>query len=191
MIAQVHRAVLRNGNPVVVKVQCPGIKEVMGRDVAILRKAISLVKLAPDLGDPLDFKVMLEEMWVVVRQEMDFLIEASHLEEFEKLNREIQYVGSPKIEKHLTTSHILVMEYIEGIPIDHKDELLEQGYDLNEIAMKLAANYAKTDKNQFGNYRFGRTAGKNRFHGEQNYSRNYLRRTSNWIKPCLHNRYER
>ena len=142
-IAQVHRAVLRNGNPVVVKVQRPGIKEVMGRDVAILRKAISLVKLAPDLGDPLDFKVMLEEMWVVAQQEMDFLIEASHLEEFEKLNREIQYVGSPKVEKHLTTSRILVMEYIEGIPIDHKDELLEQGYDLNEIAMKLAANYTK------------------------------------------------
>lgn len=142
-IAQVHRAVLRNGNSVVVKVQRPGIKEVMGRDVAILRKAISLVKFAPELGDPLDFKIMLEEMWVVAQQEMDFLIESSHLEEFAKLNSEIQYVGSPKVEKHLTTSRILVMEYIEGIPIDHSNELLEQGYDLQEIASKLAANYTK------------------------------------------------
>lgn len=142
-IAQVHRAVLRNGNPVVVKIQRPGIKEIMGQDVAILRKAISFIKFAPDLGDPLDFKLMLEEMWVVAQQEMDFLIEASHLEEFEKLNRDIQYIGSPKVEKHLSTSHILVMEYIEGIPIDHKNTLSEQGYDLNEIAAKLAANYTK------------------------------------------------
>lgn len=142
-IAQVHRAVLRNGDPVVVKVQRPGIKEQMGQDVAILRRVISLVKFAPELGDPLDFQVMLEEMWVTAQQEMDFLIEASHLEEFAKLNREIQYIGCPKVEKHLTTSRILVMEYVEGIPIDHKNELLKLGYDLNEIAMKLAENYTK------------------------------------------------
>lgn len=142
-IAQVHRAVLRNGDPVVVKVQRPGIKEQMGQDVAILRRVISLVKFAPELGDPLDFQVMLEEMWVTAQQEMDFLIEASHLEEFAKLNREIQYISCPKVEKHLTTSRILVMEYVEGIPIDHKNELLELGYNLNEIAMKLAENYTK------------------------------------------------
>ena len=53
---------------------------------------------------------MLEEMWVVADQKMDFLIEASHLEKCEKLNREIQYVGSPKVEKHLTTSRVLVRE---------------------------------------------------------------------------------
>lgn len=142
-IAQVHRAVLRNGDPVVVKVQRPGIKETMGQDVAVLRKAITLVKFAPDLGNLLDFQIMLEEMWVVAQQEMDFLIEASHLEEFAKLNGDIQYIGCPKVKKHLSTSRILVMEYIEGVSIDHKKELLEQGYDLNEIAMKLAANYAK------------------------------------------------
>lgn len=55
-------------------------------------------------------RTMLEEMWVVAEQEMDFLIEASHLEKFEKLDREIQYVGSPKVEKHLTTSRILLRE---------------------------------------------------------------------------------
>ena len=142
-IAQVHHAVLVNGKEVVVKVQRPGIKEVMGRDVAILRKAITLVKFAPDLGDPLDFKIMLEEMWVAAQQEMDFLIEAAHLEEYAKLNQDVVYVTCPKVEKHLTTSRILVMEYIKGIPIDHRDELLELGYDLREITEKMAENYVK------------------------------------------------
>lgn len=142
-IAQVHRAALRGGKQVVVKVQRPGIKEIMGRDVAILRKAVALVKFAPDLGDPMDFKIMLEEMWVAAQQEMDFLIEASHLEEFAKLNRDIVYVGCPAVEKHLTTSQILVMEYVDGIPISDHDTLLEQGYDLKEIAEKTAENYVK------------------------------------------------
>lgn len=142
-IAQVHHAVLKSGKEVVVKIQRPGIKETMGRDVAILRKAITLVKFAPDLGDPLDFKIMLEEMWVAAQQEMDFLIEAAHLEEYAKLNRDVVYVTCPKVEKHLTTSRILVMEYIEGIPIDHREELLSLGYDLREIAEKMAENYVK------------------------------------------------
>lgn len=142
-IAQVHHAVLKNGKEVVVKVQRPGIKEVMGRDVAILRRAIGLVKLAPELGDPLDFKIMLEEMWVAAQQEMDFLIEAAHLEEYARLNRDIVYVDCPRVEKHLTTARILVMEYVKGIPIDHREELLELGYDLREIAEKMAENYVK------------------------------------------------
>ena len=142
-IAQVHHAVLKSGKEVVVKIQRPGVKETMGRDVAILRKAITLVKFAPDLGDPLDFKIMLEEMWVAAQQEMDFLIEAAHLEEYAKLNRDVVYVTCPKVEKHLTTSRILVMEYIEGIPIDHREELLSLGYDLREIAEKMAENYVK------------------------------------------------
>ena len=63
-IAQVHRAVLKNGKAVVVKVCRPGIREIMGEDVAILRRAVSLVKFAPELGDPLDFKILVEEMWL-------------------------------------------------------------------------------------------------------------------------------
>lgn len=142
-IAQVYRAVLKDGKPVVIKIQRPGIKETMGRDVAILRKAISLIKLAPALGDPLDFKVILEEMWLTAQQEMDFLIEESHLEEFARLNSELVYIGVPAVEKHLTTSKILVMEYIEGIYIDNKEKLTEQGYDFRDIAEKLAENYSK------------------------------------------------
>ncbi|MEG0598186.1 MAG: AarF/UbiB family protein, partial [Oscillospiraceae bacterium] len=142
-IAQVHQAVLKDGRAVVVKVQRPGIKETMGQDIAILRRAIALVKFAPELGNPLDFKIMVEEMWVVAQQEMEFLIEASHLEEFAKLNQDVAYVSCPKVEKHLTTSKILVMEYVEGVSIDNGAMLSALGYDRDEIAQKLAANYAK------------------------------------------------
>lgn len=142
-IAQVHKAVLKDGKPVVVKVQRPGIKETMQRDMSILRKAVGFIKFAPDLGDPMDFRIMIEEMWTVAQQEMDFLIEAAHLGEFKRLNQNILYIGCPSVEKRYTTSHILVMEYIDGMPIDKKEELINHGYDLVEISEKLAENYLK------------------------------------------------
>ncbi|MCI5774515.1 MAG: AarF/UbiB family protein [Erysipelotrichaceae bacterium] len=142
-IAQVHLASLKDGTKVVVKIQRPNIKEVMENDILILRKAISLLKFAPELGDPTDYKIMLAEMWESAKQEMDFLVEAEHLEKFANLNQDINYLHTPKVFKKLTTSHILVMEYIQGIPIDQKEQLLAQGYDIKEIALKLATNYTK------------------------------------------------
>ena len=69
------------------------------------------------------------------------MIESSHLQEFARLNAEIAYISCPAVEKHLTTSRILVMEYVEGIPIDHEEELRSLGYDMHEIAQKLAEYY--------------------------------------------------
>ncbi|UYO63981.1 AarF/UbiB family protein [Acetobacterium wieringae] len=142
-IAQVHRAVLKDGTSVVIKVQRPGIRIKMQNDVEILKKAVVLLKLKPDLGNPLDYKTILEELWLMAQQEMDFLIEASHLDEFKRLNSEVLYIDCPKAEKSLTTSRILVMEYIDGVPISGTQELLDLGYDLNEIAVKLAESYSK------------------------------------------------
>ena len=71
-IAQAHRAVLPTGEPVVVKVQREGIHDVMASDIALLRKAAGLLKLTPT-GETIDFTMVLDEMWVVSQQEMDFL----------------------------------------------------------------------------------------------------------------------
>ncbi|HBE80327.1 MAG TPA: ABC transporter, partial [Firmicutes bacterium] len=142
-IAQVHHALLKDDRKVVIKVQRLHIRQVMAGDIVIIRKAISLLKIFGGSGDAVDFKIIIEEMWIVAQQEMDFLIEASHLEEFARLNSEINYIGCPKVEKSLTTSRVLVMESIEGIQIDDLDTLQERGYDMNEIGRKLAENYAK------------------------------------------------
>ena len=74
---------------------------------------------------------------------MNFLKEAGNLLEFEDLNHEIAYIAAPKLEKKLSTGKILVMEYIEGIPIDQIQTLEAMGYDMTEIGEKLADNYCK------------------------------------------------
>ena len=115
----------------------------MSSDVEILKHAIMLLNLNPELGDPDEYKQIVEELWVTAKQEMDFLIEASHLEEFHKLNANIPYVGCPNVEKHLSTSSILVMEEIKGIKLSDSAKIDEAGYDRKELATHLAENYAK------------------------------------------------
>ena len=142
-IAQVHFAVLKDGRKVVIKVQRLHVREIMAEDIALIRKVLALMKIIGGAGDAIDFKTIVEEMWSATQQEMDFLIEASHLEEFAALNSESNDIACPKVEKSLTTSRVLVMECIEGIQIDDLPALRESGYDSHEIGRRLAANYAK------------------------------------------------
>ena len=141
-IAQVHRATLVNGEEVVIKVQRKGIYEIMARDIGLLRKA---VKLMPpiSLKGMADFDQVLDELWSVTREEMNFLTEASNMEEFSRKNEDVVYVRTPKLYQEYTTLHVLVMEYIEGPAIDDKESLRSEGYDLEEIGIKLIDNYIK------------------------------------------------
>lgn len=141
-IAQVHRAVLKSGDEVVVKVQRQGIYEKMARDIALLHKAVRLMPPV-SLKGLADLDMVLDELWSVTREEMNFLKEASNIEEFAALNKEVAFVGIPKLYQEYTSAYVLVMEYIEGCGIDDKEELLAEGYDLKEIGTKLVDNYIK------------------------------------------------
>ena len=61
-----------------------------------------------------DFDMVLDEMWAVAQEEMNFLLEASNMEEFAGNNRDVAFVATPKLYRKYTTSHVLVMEYIKG-----------------------------------------------------------------------------
>lgn len=90
-----------------------------------------------------DMNQVLDEMWVVAQDEMNFLAEAANMEEFARLNKNVAFVTSPMLYREYTTTQVLVMEYIDGIGVDEKEKLLEAGYDLDEIGSKMADNYVK------------------------------------------------
>lgn len=142
-IAQVHRARLKNGEKVVVKVERPGIRSVMARDVSLLHRVAGLLKIVGGTGGAIDFNLVIDEMWAVARQEMDFLNEADQAEQFARLNEGVAYVAVPRIFRDYSTLEVLVMQDMGGVPIDDTEELEKRGYDLNEIGVKLAENYVK------------------------------------------------
>ncbi len=141
-IAQAHAAVLPGGDKVVVKVQREGIYDQMASDIVLLRKAVKPLKYVPT-GETVDFDMVLNELWNVSRQEMDFLHEAENAEEFRRLNEDVAYVTCPKIYRELSTRQVLVMEAIDGLMIDDREALKAEEYDLSEVCLKLCTNYMK------------------------------------------------
>lgn len=141
-IAQVHKAALKSGEPVVIKVQRPNIYRQMEQDISMLRKA---VRFLPPLAwkEMVDLDSVLSELWAVAQEELNFLTEAANIEEFTSKNTGIEYIGIPKLYREYTTSKILVMEYIEGCAIDDRAYLMENGYDLHEVGSKLVDHFMK------------------------------------------------
>lgn len=142
-IAQVHPAVLHNGRKVVIKVQRPAIKEIMANDIRLMKKAVRILKLTIGTGDLIDFKTILDELWKTAQEEMDFIRESENLKRFYENQKNIKYVTCPQVIEEFTTGRLLVMNYIEGIQIDHTKKLSDLGYDMTEIGTKAAENYCK------------------------------------------------
>ena len=142
-IAQVHCAVLLDGEKVVIKVQRPGVHDIMSKDIVLLKRAAGILKILGPAQDVVDFSMVLDELWAIAKQEMDFVMEANHIEEFRHANQDADFVSCPKVYRHLTTQHVLVMEYVDGIQIDDVAGLKTAGIDARRIGERLGENYVK------------------------------------------------
>lgn len=142
-IAQVHKATLKDGEKIVIKVQRPGIYDIMSKDIALLKRAVSILQIFKPTPGVLDFNAILDEMWNISKQEMDFMMEAEHMDEFKRLNSEELFIDCPYVKHELTTAHVLVMEYIDGCRIDELDKLRMQGYNVEKLGLLLGQNYVK------------------------------------------------
>ena len=141
-LAQVYRGRLKTGEEVAIKIQRPGVKATMALDIDIMRiLARHAVRVMKD-NQFVDLREVVEEMWATFVEETDFRREAENLEEFARLNEDCVFIGSPHVYTELCTEYVLVMEYVDGIPISDSERLLAAGYDLEEIGTKLLDNYA-------------------------------------------------
>lgn len=142
-IAQVHKAVLKTGEVVAIKVRRENIEELMERDARLLKKVISLLHLNKIFGDIINLTQVIDEMYDRAKEEMNFHTEKNHIEEFRENNKELVYLKPLKVFNKYSTNNILVMEYIDGFNISDTEELKKAGYDMDEIAEKLTHNYLK------------------------------------------------
>ncbi|MBM6775368.1 AarF/ABC1/UbiB kinase family protein [Olsenella profusa] len=140
-VAQVHKARLVTGELVAVKIQRPHVQEIMAQDISIMRSLARYASRFMGGEQFLDLQSVVDELWQSFREETDFLVEARSLEEFRRNNADCAFVDCPKPYPALCTRHVVVMDYVEGIPIDDKRRLVREGYDLSEIGIKLVDNY--------------------------------------------------
>lgn len=142
-IAQVHRARLKNGEEVIIKVERKGIYNTMARDIGLLHRLVKLIPPVGDFKNLVDLDMVLDELWSVAQEEMDFLKEAANMDEFSRNNASVQYVTTPKLYHEYSTGHVLVMEYIDGYSLDDVESLQNAGYDMDEIGTKFVNNFIK------------------------------------------------
>ena len=141
-LAQVHKAELPNGDVVAVKVQRPGVRATMAQDIDVMRSVVKHASRFMKDNQMLDLRDVVEELWATFLEETDFLKEAANLREFAELNKDVVYIACPKPYSEYCTESVLVMEYIEGTSIRDTKKLIELGYDLDEIGLKVLDNYA-------------------------------------------------
>ncbi|MFM9265917.1 AarF/ABC1/UbiB kinase family protein [Tychonema sp. BBK16] len=120
-IAQTHKATLKDGREVALKVQRPGIDIIIERDIAVLKALAELVALT-DYGQQYDIVALAEEFAIALRAELDFIQEASYTEELKRNLSKSRWfdpkqIVVPEIQWKLTTKKLLVMEWLEGVPI--------------------------------------------------------------------------
>lgn len=141
-MAVVYTAKLKSGEEVVVKVQHPHAKETMVSDINILRRLARFLKFTPP-GAVINPVEVVDELWSMLKNELDFLIEAQNIKTFYEHNKDVNCIVVPKVYSEYSTQNILVMQYIKGIKIANKDALENEGYILEDIASKLVNNYLK------------------------------------------------
>lgn len=135
-IGQVHRARLFTGEEVVVKVQRPGIREIIETDLEIMLHLASLMErhLA-------EFEVQQPTRIVAVfartiEKEINYQLEANSIERFTRQFLTDPTVYVPRVYRRLSTKKIITMEYVHGIKASEIDTLRQQSYDLKLLAAR-------------------------------------------------------
>jgi ubiquinone biosynthesis protein len=142
-IAQVHSAVLLNGQEVVVKIQRPSITRVIESDLDILRYfAILIERRIPELKVFNPVK-LVEEFSRTIKKELDFTREGRNIDRFIENFKHEPTVHFPKVYWDYSTEKILTMEKIRGIKISNVDEIEKSGLDKVEIALNGARGILK------------------------------------------------
>ena len=137
-IAQIHRATLKqNGAQVILKIQRPGIEKLISSDLAVLRLLARLAEKYLAESRPLNPVRMVEEFAISIHQELDFILEATYMDRFARIFANDPYIFSPRVYWEWTTPKILVMEYLDGIPLDNMERLRHADVDLEKVASRL------------------------------------------------------
>ncbi|MEK5035556.1 AarF/ABC1/UbiB kinase family protein [Paenibacillus sp. FSL R7-0302] len=134
---QVHRATLRTGEQVAVKVMRPGVEDIIAIDWKSIQVAISLLKRQKMITDFMDLDAVYDEFHDTIMEELDYQQEGRNAEEFKQQLAHRKDVVIPHIHWSCTTSQVLTMEFMEGVKINDFTKLEAWGVDRTQLATSL------------------------------------------------------
>lgn len=135
-IAQVHEAETADGEHVVVKVRRPNIEVLVRTDLEIIAQLAGLLERAVPASQVFEPVRTVQYFAAVMRRELDFSSEAGHIDRFRRCFESDSRVYVPKVFHSLTTSAVLVMEFVSGIKISNLTELERAGMAPETVAQR-------------------------------------------------------
>lgn len=137
-LAQVHRARLRDGGDVVIKIQYPEARRIIPVDLLMARRVAGL---AQHLQSSLDLRSVAGEITRFVELELDFRREAESTMRLRGILADRSDVCVPRIHEAYTRHRVIVMEYLDGTQITNTTELQDAGHSLSEVARRVGSLY--------------------------------------------------
>jgi predicted unusual protein kinase regulating ubiquinone biosynthesis (AarF/ABC1/UbiB family) len=113
-IAQTHRALLKSGRDVVVKVRRPGIVEQVELDLSVIRSTAKILSSHSEAAQLLQVEALADELEVHLRGELDFVEEAHNTELISRLVEDYDRIFVPQVIRPHVTERVLVLEYVGG-----------------------------------------------------------------------------
>jgi predicted unusual protein kinase regulating ubiquinone biosynthesis (AarF/ABC1/UbiB family) len=142
-LGQVHRAMLRDGRAVAVKVQRPGIREQIAADFEALAEIASFLDHHTEAGQRYEFRAVLGELHRTLLRELDYRKEASNLTTLGGNLARFDLIIVPRPVEDYTTSRVLTMDYVRGRKVTALSPLALMEIDGEQLAEQLFDAYLK------------------------------------------------
>lgn len=136
-IAQVHKATLKNGKKVVVKVQRPGIQQKLMTDLSIIEEVASFLEYKTKYGKLYDFTGIVKDFKKNLLKELDFRMEGRNIITFQKNFKNDKNIVFPCIYKEYSSQKVLTMDFIQGISLKNVELLRKKHLDPSLIARRF------------------------------------------------------
>jgi ubiquinone biosynthesis protein len=145
-MAQVHRATLKTGEKVAVKVQRPEIRAIIVEDIRIMYMLARIFERRIPSLKSFDPNGLVKNFEESILKELDFIHESVSIQRFARNITDDPHDDTthvPKVYREYTTGKVLTMEFISGVKVTDSKILESNGYNRKEVAQKLALTYIK------------------------------------------------
>ena len=140
-IAQVHRATTTDGRKVAIKVLRPGIREKFARDIQTYEWAAAHVEAMGGEATRLRPRLTIANFKRWSNSELDLRREAASASELAEKMAGVGGYRIPAIDWDRTNGRVMTIEWVDGIKISKREELIAAGHDLKAIADKLVISF--------------------------------------------------
>ncbi len=142
-LAQVHKAKLKTGEQVVLKIQRPNIHQIINTDIDILYDIAATVQGKISYTKAYNLVAIVREFDKNIHKELDFELEGLNMETIAKNLTEFKHVKVPKVYWQYSTKKILCLEFVDGFKANQTNQLEESGLDRKMLAWNLLDVYSK------------------------------------------------